>query len=256
MLRPDRLVVAFTAVVVAALVLATVPAVPDLFDPDDGRALAAIAPTPAPPPLDLAPLKRFAPFGHTVAGPGGDPATFGLALRGILLAEPATASVALIAVGSGPAHGYAAGAALPGGATLDAIEFDLVVLRVGGSLVTLGLPGRAKSDDAPASTRGDEAPTQAVLDAVEPPPHIDELTLLGSLGATATPEGYRVGPLVDATARRAGLQPGDLVERVGGQPLGDPARDRRLYDAAAIAGHMEVEVVRHGTRLALTLPMN
>ncbi len=253
MIPYDRLTTAFTAVVALSLAAAAVPVLPQLFDRDDGRALAAIAPVPPPVPLDLTPLKRLAPFGHPAGEGAGDAATLGLALRGIILAKPASDSVAMIAVGSGPAHGYAAGAVLPGGVTVDSIEFDLVVLRVGGSLVTLGLPGM---DRPGGMTKVAAAPPPASLEPLEPPPEPDQLNLLGSLGATVTPGGYLIGGQMPQAARRAGLEPGDVVERVSGQAVGDPVRDRRLFDDAVVAGHMQVDVMRHGKRVALTLTLN
>ncbi|MBV8972373.1 MAG: hypothetical protein JO290_08790 [Sphingomonadaceae bacterium] len=244
---PDRIVVAATVAVAAGLMIAAGPLVADLTR-DDGRALAAIAPAPPLPPLDLAPLKRLAPFGRAA---GGDGAGLGLTLRGVLLARPASRSVALIAAGEGPAKGYGVGGVLPGGAVVDAVEYDLVVLRAGGDLVTLGLD-HGTGAAAPAATIAAAAPTPAPAAATAP----DPLSLLGSLGATVTAAGYRVGPQLSADARRAGLLPGDIVERVGGDPVGDPARDRRLYDDAVVAGRMQVDVVRDGRRVAVILPLH
>ncbi len=250
---PDRLVAAAGAAVVVMLALAAMPLASDLTH-DDGRALAAVVPAPPPPPLDLTPLKRLAPFGRASGGTG-DPASLGLALRGIVLARPASASVALIAAGAGPAHGYSVGAALPGGAVLDAVEADLVVLRVGGDLVTLGLPGAPRGGPPAAEATAAAAPPPDVA-ALTPPVHGDEQTLLGSLGARATAEGFRVGAAVPDEARRAGLEPGDLIERVGGQPVGDATRDRRLFDDAVVAGRMQVDVVRDGKRRSLTIALH
>ena len=49
------------------------------------------------------------------------------------------------------------------------------------------------------------------------------------LGLVATEAGYEVGAEPAEPARRAGLEPGDLVAKVNGQQLGDIGRDRRFF---------------------------
>lgn len=227
---------------------------------DGGPRGAAIVAAP-PPPLDLTPLKRFAPFGTKLAGGGvaGDPA-LGLQLRGILLARPAAASIALIAAAGGPAKGYGPGAVLPGGAVVDAVEFDLVVLRVNGTLVTLALPAKPGGSFTAAGAAGPPVPA-AAADPVEAhraevAAAPDPATLLGSLGATAGANGYRIGAALPDELRRAGLAPGDTIEKVDGSPVGDPAHDRALLDDAVVAGRMRVDVIRAGRPVTVTVQLH
>jgi len=268
--RADRAVDLLAVAVVVSVGLAAGPVAWRMSGRDDGRrSVAAVAAAPAAAPLDLTPLKRIAPFGVKVAAGGtpGDPTALGLQLRGVLLARPASASVAIIAAGSPPAAGFRVGATLPGGAILDAIEFDLVVLRVGGKLVTLALPARTK----PTLAGSPAMPAVAGVPAAAPKVNViapvgvieayraraqDPLSLLGSLGATAGPDGYRVGPSPSEDLRRAGLQPGDIVEKVNGEAIGNPARDRALFDEAVVAGRMRVDVVRDGKHIALSFPLH
>ena len=262
-LSADRAADLVALAVIVSVGLAAVPVVERLAGRADGPATAAVVAAAPPPPVDLAPLRRLAPFG-TAAAPGvpGDPAALGLQLRGVLLARPASGSIALIAAAGGPAKGYGVGATLPGGAIVDSVEYDLVVLRVDGQLVTLALPAKpgngAPGPAGPAAT--DAAPAAAPAATADPIAAFhaeahDPLTLLGSLGAAAGPDGYRVGTPPDE-ARRAGLQSGDVVERVDGVAVGDPARDRRLFDDAVVAGRMRVDVVRAGRPVTLTLPLH
>ncbi len=261
MIRVDasRAVDGLTAAVIVAVALGASPIVLRHGRSDARAAERSVIARPAAVPVDLGPLRRFAPFGRRAATPGapGDP-SLGLDLRGIMLTRPAAASIALIAAAGGPAKGYAVGAMLPGGAVVDAIEYDLVVLRSNGQVVTLALPAKPGGAAAPAGTA--RAPTPAITTADPIEAHHareqDPLTLLGSLGATPGAGGYRVGASLSDDLQRAGLKPGDVVEKVGGQPVGDPARDRTLFDDAVVAGRMQVEVVRDGRRVALSLPLH
>ncbi len=262
-LRHDRAVDLLALAVVVSVGIAAGPVTWRLLGRDDGRrTVAAVAAAPANPAVDLAPLHRFAPFGTKVAtgGVAGSPTALGLQLRGVLLARPQSASVALISAAGGPTASYAIGATLPGGAILDTVEFDLVVLRVNGTLVTLALPVKPGAATAPAPS----APPPAVVGATAPRGPIeayraqanDPLSLLGSLGAVAGPDGYRIGPSPSADLRRAGLQPGDIVEKVNGEAVGDPVHDRALFDQAVVAGRMRVDVVRDGKHIALSFPLH
>lgn len=263
--RQIDLAVGLVAVfVVASVAVALAQVTWRLAGADDGRTrVAAIAAAPPAPPLDLSPITRFAPFGTAVAAPGvaGDPSALGLQLKGIMLARPQSASSALIAAASGPAKAFAVGDTLPGGAILDTIEYDLVVLRVNGQLQTLAFP--TKPGGGTAATAGPATPIGPQPQLGNPAPveayrarAADPESLLNTLGAAATPDGYRIGATPSDDMRRAGLQPGDIVEKVNGQAVGDPAHDRALFDQAVIAGTVRVEVVRDGKRIAMSFPLH
>jgi general secretion pathway protein C len=263
----DRGVALIAAGVVASVAVALAGLTWRLGGVDDGRAhVAAVGvAAPASAPLDLSPITRFAPFGQVVSvvGATGAPSALGLQLRGIMLARPQSASSALIAAANGPAKAYVVGETLPGGAILDAVEFDLVVLRVNGQLQTLAFPAKPGAPGVAAQPAQVAAP-------IGPQPRVDDgapveayraraadpLSLLGSLGATATPDGYRVGATPSDDMRRAGLQPGDIVEKVNGQAVGDPARDRALFDDAVVSGRVRVDVVRDGKHIAMSFPLH
>lgn len=250
--------------VVASVAIALAQLTWRLTGAEDGRSHVAVVAIAVPSrPLDLTAVSRFAPFGTLVAAPGvaGDPSALGLQLRGIMLARPQPASTALIAAAGGPVKVFGIGDTLPGGAILDAVEFDLVVLRINGQLLTLAFPAKPVSGSVapgaspqaavPLPQVGNHAPVEQLRARAA-----DPQSLLGSLGASATPEGYRVGPAPSDELRRAGLQPGDIVEKVNGQAVGDPARDRALFDEAVVAGRVRVEVVRDGKRIALSFPLH
>lgn len=261
----DRAVDVLLLATVVSVAVAAGPVTWRLLGRDDGRrAVSAVAAAPPAAPVDLAALRHLAPFGTkvVVGSVPGDPTALGLQLRGVMLTRPAAASVALISAAGGPAKGFGVGATLPGGAILDAVEFDLVVLRVNGQLVTLALPvkpGGASPVAAPVvgpSTPGAVAPSvTGPIEAYRARAQ-DPFTLLGSLGATAGPDGYRVGASPSDDLRRAGLQPGDIVEKVNGEAVGNPVRDRALFDEAVVAGRMRVDIVRDGKHVALSFPLH
>jgi predicted metalloprotease with PDZ domain len=76
-------------------------------------------------------------------------------------------------------------------------------------------------------------------------------------GLSAYFGGQREGALVievspESPAARAGLQPGDVIVRAGGQDVEDPADVREALNRAE-AGQVAVEVIRQGRRQTLSL---
>lgn len=102
---------------------------------------------------------------------------------------------------------------------------------------------------APPTTPG------AAVDAVRRQAADNPQALLQFMGAEATGSGYRVGSGVSADLRRAGLLPGDVIERVNGAAVGDVQRDRRTFEQAVASGRARVDVVRDGRRLSLSFPL-
>lgn len=268
--RDDRAVDLLALAVVVSVGLAAAPVTWRVLGRDDGRReVAAIAAALPEATVDLTPVKTFAPFGTRIAaGVTGDPTAANLQLRGVLLAHPAAASVALISAGGGPAKGFAIGATLPGGAILDAVEFDLVILRANGQLVTLALPIKSGTGTPTVTAPVAVLPVSGARPALLPPTAAadpieayraraqDPLSLLGTLGASAGPDGYRIGAAPSEDLKRAGLRAGDVVEKVNGEAVGNPVRDRALFDDAVVAGRMRVDVVRDGKHIALSFPLH
>ena len=191
-------------------------------------------------PFNADPILAFAPFGRT--GAHAIPATtLALQLRGVMLAEPRSESVAVIAGGSEPPKAFATGDTVPGGATVEDIAVDRVLLRVGGRQEMLAFPGSNQPVHAPA---GAPEPVRSAATAT-----IEELDAKPESG------GYRIGPNPPAMARNAGLLPGDVIERFDGATVGDPARDRQMLAAAALAGGTRIGVVRGGRRITLYMPI-
>jgi general secretion pathway protein C len=101
----------------------------------------------------------------------------------------------------------------------------------------------AAAASQPAPRVADAGPTPGVAAAA------------GAAGVTATASGYRLGPNPSPELRRFGLQPGDVIETLNGQAVGDAGSDQQLFERARSAGQARVVVVRDGRRLTLNFPL-
>ena len=257
-----------------------------------GAAMEAYVP-PAPPP-DISAMINLPPFGRVALAPEASVAgaDLGLTLRGVLLANPATASTALIAAGDQSATAYAIGDPLPGGAILSGMGVDYVTLRSGEQTLTLYFPDDPRNGQAagpppaqmrdaqsapasgdginamrallPPSARGNAAPSPSPAQPVpvvqappSPPPQNSSggNALIDSLGATVTPQGYRVGTNLSPQFRAAGLAPGDVVASVNGVSASTFAADPRRLTEMMASGEARVEVLRGGKRVTLVVPV-
>ena len=226
-----------------------------------------IAPAAPPPPVDLTAIIAASPFG-SAAALATTPAAGGLVLRSVMFARPASASTALVSAGDAAAILLHVGDPAPGGAIVDAIAIDHIILRGAAGLQTLAFPQPGAPVPATAGTAAPAAqpfvglpvPTTPVpvpsapLMLPPPPGSAAPAAFLDSIGATPTQGGYRIGAGASPAMRAAGLQPGDVVERVNGTTVGNADTDRMLFAAAAGGGPLRVELVRGGRRIAVSLP--
>ncbi len=255
---------------------------------DDGRDSVHVAETL--PPLvpgsnsDVMSIVGLAPFGGG-AGPGGGlpPSSLGLILRGIVQAFPVEASTALISLGEQPAQIYVIGGQPAANAVIEAIERDRVVIRVGDrrealnfpvativapatppgqgiSITTPGQtaqPGQTPESAAALASASPIATAAAAAQAAQaqPAPQPTPAEAAASAGITPTASGYQVGPNPSAELRRVGLQPGDVIESLNGQPIAQVANNQTLVQRAVASGGARVEVVRDGRRITLTFPL-
>ena len=231
------------------------------------RAPRGDAPLPAEAATDLAPIHALAPFGVSIAAEGPLYATSSnLVLKGVILARPANRSTALIADAGGIPKPVAIGETLPGGATLESVATDHVVLLVAGrrevlafpvtqsgagvAAIRAGIPSAFTDSASPAATSPQES-----IDIYRKKIADNPKAVLDEFSVAATPEGYRVNNEIAANVRRAGLQPGDLIVRVNGVAVGDVEKDRRLFEDVAASGRARVEVMRTGQLIVLSFPL-
>lgn len=230
---------------------------------DPGQRLGA-APVAARPQrrVDLAPLVALAPFG--TAAPVASAATDqSVILRGILLAEPRSASAAMISVnGAAPTPFYTGQSVGPG--TIAEIAVDHVVFSAGGGQQTLAFPDRSSGGQAtaavgaPPSSGGSVAPPAPATPplpagATSTPTMNAGANLLGGLGTPAA-DGVHVGQPTAAMSG-AGLRAGDVVTSINGSAAADAMRDPAAVQGAIAAGSAQLEVLRAGQRLTLSVPL-
>lgn len=289
--RRDELILrTVSVVVVGSLAVALAGLTWRLVGWDDGRTEVAVAESVTPlggtaatpgADADVARIVSLAPFGGATATVGGLPAsTLGLVLKGIVSAYPPSASTALIAVGEGPATLYGVGQTPVGDAVIESIEVDHVILTTGGARQRLDFPTPVVTDPAAAAapaTPGAGITIAPAVPASPPPSSAASASAAGNApaaqssggaapaanvaaaaagaGVTATASGYRIGPNPSAELRRFGLQPGDVIETLNGEAVGNTGLDQQLIERARAAGQARVVILREGRRLTVNLPL-
>lgn len=228
---------------------------------------------PAAAPVDISRIMAAAPFGAGAAAPQA--VASDLQLKAILFAHPSAASSVMVSANGGPAQSYLIGAILPNGAVLESVAFDQAVIRTGAGQQVLAFPRALPSGGAAgnATGAGDAAAVRALIPAAAqgaPPPSPapapnqraasiapgpGPASVLDSLGATPAGSGYRIGAAPAPQFQAAGLRSGDVIERVNGNAVGNPQNARSLFDAAMAAGSAQIELVRDGKRITLSIPL-
>ncbi len=212
--------------------------------------------------------------------------TLDLVLKGTFAVADPRFGRALIA-GGGREASYAPGMDLPGGATLESIHSDHVVLRVDGRRETLPLrPGSGLAE--PASNRSNALTSSAPLPQAnastlpgQPSSFVnpiagssaaafehmrsqavpDPAALARSITALPVIEGGRfVGVRLNAGANQAllaqaGLQPTDIITEINGIPIDSLARGAEIAQQLQNARSARVSVRRGGRTVALP-PIN
>ncbi|MGL5008573.1 MAG: type II secretion system protein N, partial [Paracoccaceae bacterium] len=179
------------------------------------------------------------------------------------IANPATASRAIIAGGDLPVSSYAIGQTITPTVTLASVHPDHVILMVNGAPEALFFANNASPITpqspgfVPIANAGPPDPTNpdAVIAYYRDEILQNPQSVLDRLGLQATPEGYLIADTADPDVRRAGFQPGDLVTRVNGQAVGNVAQDQVYFDQIAASGRATVEVQRAGQIITMTFPL-
>lgn len=223
-------------------------------------------------PVDLRPILTLAPFGApTSSDQPLQASSTNLVLRGVILASHPESSAAIIADAGGEPRPFSIGEAMPGGAVLDSVAADHVVLLLGGQRERLSFPdsqssagvaairatitGMPAGPAATAATAPGARPIAETIDVYRQKIADNPQTVLEEFSLKATAQGYLVGETIAPKVKRAGLEPGDLVVRVNGVPVGDIEKDRRLFEDVAASGRARVEVMRGDSLLILSFPL-
>ncbi|MBW7931614.1 MAG: type II secretion system protein GspC [Gammaproteobacteria bacterium] len=187
-----------------------------------------------------------------------------LQLRGAIAALDERFAHAIIADGSGREKVYFIKDQLPGGATLQQVQADRVILSRGGILESLLLPRTSSGGTAAGSPS--PAPPRPV--ARRPMPSMQEVVnqQAASIGDILRPQpfmpngelkGYRVYPGRNRAQFVAlGLRPGDLVTEINGLALNNPALAMETFRSLSNTSQVSVTIERDGQPQSLMLDAN
>jgi general secretion pathway protein C len=240
--------------------------------------------------VDMSSILAFAPFGLPVQTAAATQITAGtsrldLTLSGVLVAPEPRDSRALIVL-SGAAAFHRIGDELTPDAVLVDITSDTIGVEVNDEVQYYGFEGFVTGDtavvaasDQPSKPQTGSAadrfaaavvPGRGSLDLREgPPPETTEEyiklwrqriienpnNVLETIGLEPGTNGYTIKENPNIGVTLAGLKTGDLVTRVNGQTVGDPAKDQKFYDEIAASGHARLEVVRDGQKILMSFPL-
>lgn len=265
---PERLFWLAALIAVCSVGLAAEPLARRLGGLNEPIRLESSITSEAEPPLSLEPVLALAPFGRVeqVEAPSApDTSTLDLSLHGVVIALRPENSRAIVSEAGEPPQVYRPGDAIAAGTILAGVEHDRILVDVENRRETLffpdtpqsppqGAPAPARPSAAPAAAAGPSDTAIAIADlrqSFKDNPY----RVLEDLGIEATRAGYRVGDAPAEPVRRAGLRPGDLVDSVNGQPVGNIELDRRFFDSVAATGQARIEVVRGDERLVFSFPL-
>lgn len=242
------------------------------------------------PPADIAAIRAWHLFGKLDASrPVTAPAVvipvtpLNLRLVGVFFAERGgPQALALIADGNSLERGYRLGDGLPGGARLERIERDQVIVSRNGRQEVLKLP---KLEDAQRPAVAPASPPEPVLaslpeaeaTAFSAPQVIDASAIAGRLRgevasrpqalediAFASPYvqngqfvGFRLRPGRDRQLfQQLGLNGGDVLTEINGTRLNSPAQGLAILQELMSASRIEVRVLRNGAEVLLTFTLD
>jgi general secretion pathway protein C len=215
-------------------------------------------PTVAP---DIAPAIALAPFGKPSATEAAQPTALPLELKGVIAAVPASLSTAFISVSGAAATPFHVGEAI-NGATIQSILRDRVILSVSGRSEFLAFPDPTLSPEQRQAAQNQAAQTTpqpgSAVTAPAPgappppaaPPAASAAGILQRFDATPVSGGFRIGD-----NGPPGMVAGDVIQSVNGTSLNDPAAANAAFASAQASGTAQIQILRDGRRLTLTVPL-
>jgi general secretion pathway protein C len=229
-----------------------------------------IAPPPPPVPLNtfsLQPLLAAHLFGQvsqelTGGRLGNLPiSSLNLVLTGVIASD--TGGYALISVNSQPQEPFAVGQTITGGAVLQAVYPDRVIIRRNGVLESLLLAGADNSqpplmavaprNNRPATVVG--APGEIVRETgmnqytvareqlaaqMRTPEFLRQATLMPASGGGFQVRQLQAGSLYE----RLGLRPGDVIKSINGEPINNAEDAMRLYQQMSTVSAVQLDIQR------------
>jgi general secretion pathway protein C len=181
-----------------------------------------------------------------------------LVLTGIIAAKEPKDGLAILGENASGAKVYAVGDNVPGGARVQSVYEDRVLLLRDGHLESLTLPRQyASHGPGPVVAAPAENPVDRMRRVLSDQPGlIADVMRPQPVFADGKQRGYRVYPGPNRQAfMRLGLRPGDLVTGINGTPLDDPTRGQEIFRTLGSSSEARVTVMRNGRQQDLTLNM-
>ncbi|MHB8404377.1 MAG: type II secretion system protein GspC [Gammaproteobacteria bacterium] len=231
------------------------------------------SPSAAAPSFDVGKLANLHLFGVVnVSVPTNAPATtLNLILRGIVAATRENRESLAIISSNGIEQTYTLGAQLPGGAQIQSIYPDRVLINFNGRIQSLQLPksagGTAAGDTTPAPfstpnvVYGNNLPPMRNLnqlrnDLISHPEHLLDVMRAMPVMENGKLSGYRVFPVGNSDAfAKLGLRPGDVVTAVNGMPLNNPAESMSILNRLKTSEQISITYIRNGQQQTQVLQM-
>ncbi|MGH8283478.1 MAG: type II secretion system protein GspC [Gammaproteobacteria bacterium] len=188
--------------------------------------------------------------------------TLNLVLRGIVAATAKDKQSFAIIASNGVGQVYATGAKLLGGAQIQSIYPDHVLLSLNGRLESLRLPKSSPASGAgynamlpnanPSvvfgrSLSADQNLNQLRNELVSHPERLLDMMRAMPVMENGRLNGYRVFPVGNSNAfAKLGLQPGDVVTAVNGMPLDNPAQSMQILSKLKTSDQISITFMRNG----------
>lgn len=203
-----------------------------------------------------------------------------LKLRGVFASTNPQSSRAIIADAKGDEDSYKVGSTVPGGAILNEIYSDKVILETNGRLEVLRLPveeaegvgnqvmstpSRTPIVSQPVSSApisSTNADTSTLLKSYRDALLNDPQSVMGLVRAEPFQKdgqlvGYRIRPGNDRQLlRKFGLRSGDVVTAVNGVPMNNPIKALEVLRDLSTATQLTVDVERRGVPQSFTFAID
>lgn len=147
------------------------------------------------------------------------------------------------------------GEAIRGGAVIQAIEQDKIVVDNHGRLESISLPGFDKVDLDQGGGRP-SVPDSPSMDALlADPEHLFDLVNVAAERRDGRVIGYRINarPGREALLPQVGLMDADILTHVAGAPLADPGNLAQMMSRLSRGGPIEVRIERAGESIQTTI---
>lgn len=199
--------------------------------------------------------------------------TLNLELKGVVAASSdSKISLAIISSNSNEDM-YGVGAQLPGGAQIQSIYPDRVLISFNGRIQSLQLPKPKGGGDgvvtnnfrtrtlSPGAIYGRNMPTVRNLnqlrnDLIRHPEHLMDIMRAMPVMKNGKLSGYRVYPVGNSnTFAKLGLHPGDVVTAVNGMQLDNPAQSMQILNKLKTSDQVSVTFTRNGQQMTKILQL-